>query len=150
LQEVIDKTLDRFKLLTEGQEVNITCKVAKKLPLVYLDKVAMGQALLNLLDNAAKYSPEAKIIALEAHKDGDYMKIDIIDKGIGIDKKDIPRIFDKFYRSESDKGRKITGSGIGLTLVKEIVNSHHGEIIVQSEPGRGSTFTIRIPINQHN
>jgi signal transduction histidine kinase len=80
--------------------------------------------------------------------DKDYLYISISDQGIGIERKDSSKIFDKFYRSESDSGRKITGSGIGLTLVKEIIESHGGNITVESERNKGSTFTIQLPINQ--
>jgi signal transduction histidine kinase/tetratricopeptide (TPR) repeat protein len=146
--EVIEKTVERFRILNEEEGIEISCDLNENLPPVRMDKVAMGQVLLNLLDNAAKYSPEEKVITLVVKKAGDHLKIAVTDKGIGINKKDIPRIFDKFYRSESGTGKNITGSGIGLTLVKEIVESHGGKVTVESKRNKGSTFTIRIPINQ--
>jgi signal transduction histidine kinase len=149
LQEVVEKTLERFRFITEGQGIAISCDFTKNLPPVCADKGAIGQVLLNLMDNAAKYSVGEKFIKLVSKVDGDYVSIAVSDKGIGIDKKDLPRIFDKFYRSESGTGKHITGSGIGLTLVKEIVEAHGGDVTVESERDKGSTFTVRIPFNQN-
>ena len=148
MQEIIEKTLERFRIMTEGHEIEITADIDDSMPPVSLDKAAMGQVLLNLLDNAVKYSHGEKVIRLTAKVENDYLKIAVSDLGIGIDKKDRSRIFEKFYRSESDSVRKITGSGIGLTLVKEIVESHNGTITVESEENKGSTFTIQIPLYQ--
>lgn len=147
-QEVIEKTVDRFRNLTEGQQVEISCNISKNLAPIRMDVEALGQALLNLFDNAVKYSKERKIIMLIAEVEGDHLKIAVSDQGIGIDRKDIPRIFEKFYRSESNTKKNITGSGIGLTIVKEIVEAHNGRIEVVSERNKGSTFTIYIPIKR--
>lgn len=146
IQEVIEKTLERFRIMTEGQEIEISADIDDNIPPVSIDKTAMEQALLNLLDNALKYSPGEKLIRLYAKVEKDYLNIAVSDMGMGIDKKDRSRIFDKFYRSDSGSGRNIAGSGIGLTLVKEIVESHNGIIMVESEQNKGSTFTIRIPV----
>jgi len=145
-QEVIEKTVERFRKLMQGQEVRISCELGKNLPVMQMDVEAIGQAILNLLDNAAKYSPQNKVITLKALAEGDHLKIAVSDRGIGIEKKDLSKIFEKFYRSESNAGKNITGSGIGLTIVKEIVEAHNGHIEVVSELNNGSTFTIYIPI----
>ncbi|TFH26033.1 MAG: HAMP domain-containing histidine kinase [Bacteroidia bacterium] len=146
IQEVIEKTIERFRIMNEGQKMELTADVDDNIPPVPIDKTAMEQALLNLLDNALKYSPGEKVIRLYAKVEKDHLSIAISDKGMGIDKKDRSRIFDKFYRSESGSVWNITGSGIGLTLVKEIVESHRGIILVESEQNIGSIFTIRIPV----
>ena len=148
LKELIEKTVDRFKVLSADQGVSIHCALPDRLPLIRVDRMAMGQAILNLLDNAAKYSPDEKSIILDVRAGKEEVTIGVTDKGMGIDKKEIPRIFDKFYRSDAGQARKVAGSGIGLTLVKEIVESHGGRIRVESEKDRGSTFTIVIPLNQ--
>ncbi|TFH47635.1 MAG: HAMP domain-containing histidine kinase, partial [Bacteroidia bacterium] len=148
LNEVIEKTVKRFRMLTEGQEIDISVNLDKNLLPVLIDKAAMEQVLLNLLDNALKYSPGKKVIRLAAVTEGEYLKIAVSDQGIGIAMKDRSRIFDKFYRSDSGPAKNVTGSGIGLTLVKEIVESHGGSITVESNRNNGSTFTIRIPANQ--
>lgn len=145
-KSLIEKTVERFRTLTEGQNVEISCVLGENLPPVSIDEDAIGQALLNLLDNAAKYSLERKIVILNAGVEGDRLKISVTDKGVGIDRRDIARVFEKFYRSESLAGRNVAGSGIGLTLVKEIVEAHGGSVSVQSKTNRGSTFTIFVPM----
>ena len=146
IQEVIENTVERFRIMTRGQEIKLTADVDDNIPPVPIDKASMEQALLNLLDNALKYSPAEKIIMVTANVENDYLNIAVCDKGMGIDKKDLSRIFEKFYRSESGSGKNITGSGIGLTLVKEIVESHNGTIMVDTELNKGSTFTIQLPV----
>jgi signal transduction histidine kinase/tetratricopeptide (TPR) repeat protein len=148
VEELIEKTVHRFRLLAEGEEFNLSVDIGNNLPVVWIDKTAMEQVLLNLLDNALKYSFQEKVIKVIVKADKEYLYISISDHGIGINRKDLSKIFDKFYRSESYSGRKITGSGIGLTLVKEIVESHRGNITVESERNKGSTFTIQLPLNQ--
>jgi signal transduction histidine kinase len=148
VQELIENTIHRFRVLAEGEEINLSVDMSENLPVACIDKAAMEQVLLNLLDNALKYSLHEKVIKLIVTVDKDCLYISVSDQGLGIDRKDRLKIFDKFYRSESDSGRKITGSGIGLTLVKEIVESHQGNITVESELNKGSTFTIQLPINQ--
>jgi signal transduction histidine kinase len=147
-QEVIERTVERFRTLTEGQKVEISYDLGRNLPPVRMDREAMGQALLNLLDNAAKYSRDRKIITVTAGMEDDQLKLSVADQGIGIEKRDIPRVFEKFYRAEARPEKNIAGSGIGLTLVKEIVEAHGGSISVESERNKGSTFTIHIPIKQ--
>ena len=103
--------------------------------------------MLNLLDNAVKYSRDEKVVEVSARRQKDSIVVAVADCGIGIGKKDSERIFDKFFRSPLPDGRKIPGSGIGLTLVKEIIEAHAGTIAVESEIGRGSTFTLSFPLS---
>lgn len=148
ITEVVEKTLERFRIMTKESQIDITVDIETGIPSVCMDKAAIEQVLLNLLDNAAKYSPGETLITLVARRDKDYLKISVSDRGMGISKKDRGRIFDKFYRSESDSVRKVSGSGIGLTLVKEIVESHNGTVTVESEENKGSTFALQIPLYQ--
>jgi two-component system phosphate regulon sensor histidine kinase PhoR len=143
--ELIENIVRRFRTLTEDQEIEISYNISKNLPTVKMDAEAFGQALLNLLDNAAKYSVEKKVIKLIAEMEGNYLKIAVSDRGIGIEKKEISKIFEKFYRADYNTKKNITGSGIGLTIVKEIVEAHNGHIEVVSKLKEGSTFTIFIP-----
>jgi signal transduction histidine kinase len=124
----------------------LSINIEENLPAVNIDAVAIEQALLNLLDNAVKYSPANKTVRLTAIAEGRNIKVSIADNGIGIATKDRSRIFDKFYRSETGEAMNITGSGIGLTLVKDIIEAHGGDISVESRRNKGSTFIIRIPI----
>lgn len=145
--EFVQKAIDRFNLQVEGQGVQLETTLAPNLPRVQADAAAMEQALMNLLDNAAKYSKIGKRIKLSAETEKDHVTIKVVDYGIGIEAKEIPKLFDKFYRIESSIGRTIPGSGIGLTLVKEIIEAHGGHIDVESEVGEGSTFIVIIPMN---
>ena len=145
--DVTRKTIGRFRLLVDGQGVVIKENIESNLPPCNLDVEAYEQALLNLLDNAVKYSRDEKVVEVSARRQKDSIVVAVADCGIGIGKKDSERIFDKFFRSPLPDGRKIPGSGIGLTLVKEIIEAHAGTIAMVSEIGRGSTFTLSFPLS---
>jgi signal transduction histidine kinase len=112
-----------------------------------IDRDAISQALLNLLSNAVKFSKDKKLIRVEVSRNSDSAIISISDHGVGIPKGGFNRIFEKFYRVPASHIDEKTGSGLGLALVKHIVEAHHGTIDVQSEMGIGSTFSIRIPMH---
>ena len=141
------KTIGRFRLLVDGQGVVIKENIESNLSPCDLDVEAYEQALLNLFDNAVKYSRDEKVVEVSARRQKDSIVVAVADCGIGIGKKDCERIFDKFFRGPLPDGRKIPGSGIGLTLVKEIIEAHAGTIAVESEIGRGSTFTLSFPLS---
>ena len=143
------KAIERFRLLVDGHGVIIKENIENDLPLYMLDAEAYEQVLLNLLDNAVKYSREDKLIEVSAKHENNSIIIEVTDHGIGINKKDCEKIFEKFFRSPMPDGRKIPGSGIGLTLVKEIIEAHGGTIKVESEIGRGSTFRLSFPLSNN-
>jgi two-component system phosphate regulon sensor histidine kinase PhoR len=140
------KAIGRFRLLVDGQGAVIKEDIREDLPLCALDVEAYEQALLNLLDNAVKYSRDKKVVEVSARLENSTIVVTVTDHGIGINRKDSERIFDKFYRTPLQDGRKIPGSGIGLTLVKESIEAHGGTIKVESEVGKGSTFTLSFPL----
>lgn len=105
------------------------------------------QALVNLLDNAIKYSEEATSIRMEAVRDGEEIEIRVIDQGRGIPAKDLPRIFERFYRVDKARSRNAGGTGLGLAIVKHVAAIHGGSVSVESWEGAGSTFSIRLPID---
>lgn len=110
------------------------------------DQQALAQALIIMLDNAIKYSPDKTTIHLTGGQHGKISQISVQDEGQGIDPKDLPHIFDRFYRAEQSRNKiKADGYGIGLALAKKIVHQHDGEIVAASTPGKGSTFTIKLP-----
>ncbi len=109
------------------------------------DHAALELVFANLLSNAAKYAPDAPEIVVRGWRDGDHAFVSVTDQGIGIDSEDMDKLFSRFFRAKSATG--IAGTGIGLNLVKRLIDSHGGEITVDSAIGRGSTFTIRLPIN---
>lgn len=116
------------------------------LPPVSVDFDAMSLVLINLLDNAIKYSGDAKEIELRLELSERFLRISITDHGIGISRQEQEKIFEKFYRVSTGLVHDVKGSGLGLSIVKHIVEAHDGKIIVQSEIGQGSTFTIYLPV----
>ncbi|MFA5905352.1 MAG: ATP-binding protein [Desulfobacula sp.] len=112
---------------------------------VTVDPILMEQAVINLVDNAVKYSPEDKTVTISAIKSDAFIDIIVRDNGCGIDKEHLTRIFNRFYRVDKSRSRNEGGTGLGLAIVKHIVQYHNGKIDVQSTRGKGSTFRIRIP-----
>jgi len=107
----------------------------------------LEQAVVNLLSNAIKYSPQGGIVTVEAWQADDQALIKVQDRGQGIAKEHLPRLFERFYRVDAARSRAIGGTGLGLAIVKHIVQAHNGKVVVHSTPGEGSVFTISLPIN---
>lgn len=114
------------------------------LPRVLADQGRMEQVVVNLLENAIKYTPDGGSIRLFSEDDGECIKVTVADSGIGIPFKDVPRIFERFYRVDEARTREQGGTGLGLAIVKHIVQLHGGTISVTSEPGKGSIFSFTI------
>lgn len=105
----------------------------------------LEQAVINLVDNAIKYSDPGGMVRLTAERDAGDVVIRVIDDGVGIEADHLPRLFERFYRVDKARSRKLGGTGLGLSIVKHIVQAHDGSVAVESAPGVGSTFTIRLP-----
>ena len=117
--------------------------------IINADKMSITQALTTVLDNAVKYSPEDSIIYINAHTNSRYAFLNVRDEGVGIKAVHLPHIFDRFYRVDASRNKSSNdGFGIGLSLAKKILEQHHGEIIAASTPGKGSTFTLKIPLSK--
>lgn len=142
LNELVKKVLENydFHLRQNGFEVGI--KLGEKLPSIKADEESLSEALLNLIDNAIKYSNENKFIGVKTGVDNSSVFLEVEDHGIGIDSVQKEKIFDKFYRASSGPVHNTKGSGLGLTLVKNIIDAHGGKIKVDSHRGKGSRFTI--------
>jgi signal transduction histidine kinase len=138
------KTFD-IQLKQRGFSVNVK-ESATPLPSVFVDAEAIAQALINLLDNAVKYSGEAHEIELRLEREKGFVWIAVHDHGIGLSREDQQKVFEKFYRVCNGLVHESRGSGLGLSLVKHIVEAHKGRVTCESEPGRGSTFTIHLPV----
>jgi signal transduction histidine kinase len=126
--------------------LSVAATIPADLPLISGDRDALSSAVQNLLDNAIKYSPGRQTVWLDAWTDAGGLRIAVRDEGVGIPEADRRRIFEKFRRGSGEISREVKGAGIGLNLVEHIVRAHGGQVIVESEPGRGSTFTIALPI----
>jgi signal transduction histidine kinase len=144
--EVISDTLKAFevRLQQNGFEVEFETPPTP-LPPAIIDQDAIAQAFINLLDNAVKYSGDEKKISVAVDEKDDYITISVTDYGIGIPRDERDKIFDKFYRVSTGLVHDVKGSGLGLSIVKHIVEAHNGLVTVQSRTGSGSTFTIHIP-----
>lgn len=127
------------------KSIAVTLDMPQELPEVLGDESRLSQVLLNLLDNAIKYTPEGGSIKIAAHSEDDSVRVDVTDAGIGIPENDLPRIFERFYRVDKGRSRELGGTGLGLSIVRHIVQAHSGRVWVKSEPGRGSTFSFTIP-----
>jgi two-component system sensor histidine kinase SenX3 len=109
------------------------------------DRRLLVSAVFNLLDNAVKYSPAGSVVEVRGRRDGEWVELRVRDHGIGIAEGDRERIFERFYRVEGARARHLGGTGLGLAIVRHVAVSHHGEVRVESEPGQGSTFVLRLP-----
>jgi len=148
VEEVIRNTLGAYRYDLAKEEFEVQVEVEPDLPPVVMDDDAVSQALLNLLNNAVKYSGERKRIAVRAWREGDYIHISVTDSGIGISKEDQKKIFDMFFRAADDSVRAVRGTGLGLAITKHTAEAHGGTVTVESTLGQGSTFTIVLPIQQ--
>ena len=143
LAEVIAKALAEVELLTVDKQQDLNSDYPSDLPMICGDATLLTRALVNLLDNAIKYSPPDSQISVRAWSQNETIKVQIQDAGYGIPAEALPHLFDRFYR-EPSREQEIAGTGLGLNIVKRIVESHHGQIHVASTPGQGSTFTITL------
>ncbi len=160
ITRIVRETVERFKVYTikEARSVILNIEAADEpeeqkeegvkegYPIVKVDAGAISQALMNLLTNADKYSPGEEEIAVNLKKSKRLAIIQVIDHGEGIAQEDLKRVFEKFYRATRKNVAAVEGSGLGLALVKYTVEAHGGRIEVQSEKGKGSTFTIALPL----
>jgi len=140
------KTFD-VQLKQRGFSVHVK-ESATPLPAVFVDAEAIAQALINLLDNAVKYSGAAHEIEVWLGRERGFVTIAVSDHGIGLSREDQNKVFEKFYRVCTGLVRESRGSGLGLSLVQHIVEAHKGRATMESEPGRGSTFTIHLPVKE--
>jgi two-component system phosphate regulon sensor histidine kinase PhoR len=145
VEGIVDAALQAFEPQLVIEPAEVTKSVQPGLPPVLADKAALSEALLNLLQNAHKYTGPTKKIAITARRNGPTVLVAVSDNGPGIRLADQKRIFDKFYRAKDPLSRSIEGSGLGLSMVKHIVTAHAGRISVSSELGEGATFTITLP-----
>lgn len=148
LTELLESTVDHISLQVEkrGGKINFVNKLRNRE--IEGDAFHLTHIFNNLLDNANKYSKEDPLIRMEAWEEGDQVLVSIQDQGIGMTKDALKKIFDKFYRVPTGNVHDVKGFGLGLSYVKTMVEAHKGEILVQSEPGKGSTFTVNLPKKQ--
>lgn len=145
---IVEAARDSMGDRLEAAGCSFTVEVPADLPEITADHDAMVTVLLNLLDNACKYSHDEKQVGLRVYPRGDEICFEVSDNGIGLSRRATRRIFDRFYQVDQTLSRRAGGCGLGLSIVDFIVKAHGGSIEVRSQPGKGSTFTVNIPAEQ--
>lgn len=144
IKELILATTDGFRMQAMDKGLKISADIPDGLPKVSGDKDRIEQVVVNLLDNAIKYTPTGGRVRVAACAKNKAVQVDITDTGIGIPAEDMPRIFERFYRVDKARSRELGGTGLGLAIVKHIINAHNGKLNVESKPGKGSTFSFSL------
>lgn len=146
VNEVIRRVMDNFKLQLEEIKADVTLQLDESYDMAEADEVHFSNLISNLVDNAIKYSRENLMIRIQTQRTGKYMTIRIEDNGIGMTKETQRRIFEKFYRAHTGNVHNVKGFGLGLSYVKSVVDAHNGRIKVESTVGKGTVFTLDIPL----
>jgi heavy metal sensor kinase len=139
---------EQLEPVAQANDVTLHCTIRQPVT-VTGDGSWLERLLLNLLDNAMKYTPPGGDIRVSVSRDQSHARVDVQDTGVGIPPDALPHIFERFYRVDPSRSSWVEGAGLGLSLVKWIVDRHHGRIEVRSEPGNGSTFTVWLPAAPH-
>jgi signal transduction histidine kinase len=144
ISKAVSYSLEMLSSNLKNKNMNVLVELPEDLPQVYTDKDKLVQVFVNLLNNAVKFSKENSIIRLSAQEINDFVSISVSDDGIGMSQEELERIFDKFYQIDSTSTRKVGGSGLGLSIVKGIIEGQGGSISATSEPDSGSTFVFTL------
>ena len=147
LRELVRETLESYRYQIEQQGFTFEEKIAEDVPEVRVDRESIARSLLNLVNNSIKYSSDEKYLGVNLYKDNGTVKLEVIDRGIGIPRSEQERVFEKFYRVGDPLVHNTKGSGLGLSLVKTIVHAHGGSVWVENNADRGSKFTVVLPVN---
>jgi signal transduction histidine kinase len=146
LAELVTNTLDTYRDQIDEQGFTFEQSIDANVPAVRVDREAIARSLVNLVNNALKYSDREKFIGVKLYRDDNALKLQVVDRGIGIPRHEQAKIFEKFYRVGDPLVHNTKGSGLGLSLVRHIAHAHGGEVEVDSTPGKGSTFTLTLPL----
>lgn len=145
LQHILQETVEKCRAQMDQKRVTFQTELPPKLPELHLDKDKFVVVLVNLIGNAAKYTPEGGTVTVQVEARDGQIQIHVMDTGIGISVEELPRVFEKFFRSSDPRVQEQTGSGLGLSLAAEIVRLHGGRIAVHSEINKGTKFTVVLP-----
>jgi two-component system sensor histidine kinase SenX3 len=149
VKPMVEVCVDRVRPLGERKHIAIILQPLPEELNVTGDRELMEYACYNLLTNAVKYSPQRTEVTVAAWEDDGHIRIAVKDQGIGMDQKEVKQIFQKFYRTKKAEESGEAGTGIGLSIVQQIVEQHGGRIEVTSQPGAGSCFTLVVPAAAH-
>ncbi len=145
LEPLVRDLVDELIILADDRRIRLSLE-AQPVPQVLGDALWLKQALINLLDNALRYTPSGGAVTIRLGVVGDHVAIDVEDTGHGIEPDHLPHLFERFYRTDWARAKDSGGTGLGLPIVKEIAEAHSGTITVDSQPDKGSVFTLRLPI----
>jgi signal transduction histidine kinase len=146
IAELVGSTLDAYRYQIEQQGFALEQSIDQGIPPVCVDREAIARSLVNLINNALKYSADDKFLGVKLYRADTGLKIEVVDHGIGIARNEQSKIFEKFYRAGDPLVHNTKGSGLGLSLVRHIAHAHGGEVEVESAPGKGSKFTLSLPM----
>jgi len=147
LSNVMSNTLETFRYHLDKKGFLVKTDISSGIPDSEFDEDAISSVLINLLSNAMKFSTKIKEVSVKLSCDEENIVLQVSDKGIGMTQKELLKIFDRFYRADNKTVARTRGSGLGLTVVKHVIDAHHGKITVSSEPGKGSVFNVFLPID---
>jgi signal transduction histidine kinase/tetratricopeptide (TPR) repeat protein len=148
LAQLVKEEIGNFERDKIFAGIKIDTKISSDIPDIDIDREGFSLALNNLLENAAKFSPGRRVIFVEVRKEAESVRVDVKDLGMGIDPGEMDKIFDKFYQGKNAARQSFRGTGLGLTLVKHVMDAHGGKVEVKSKIGKGSTFSLIFPIRQ--
>lgn len=144
LKELILYITTGFEKQARDKGITLSSQIPDGLPKILGDRDRLEQVMVNLLDNAIKYTPSGGNVSINAGKNNGNVKVNVKDTGFGIPADDIPRIFERFYRVDKARSRDLGGTGLGLAIVKHIIQGHNGKLHVESTPGKGSIFSFSL------
>lgn len=142
---IVEEVVKKFGIHRDKFDFAITAGTG--LPLLWLDRELMERVFMNLVSNAVKYSPDGGQIKIDIYAQGPNLRVDVIDKGIGLSQESLSHVFEKFFRVRSEATKGIGGTGLGLVIVKGIVEAHGGSMTVSSKPSLGSAFSVILPLS---
>jgi len=145
LGDIVARAVDLYRDVADAKGVTVTAIASPEI-IVSADRTRLEQVAANLIDNAVKYTPAGGRVDVEARREGDAAVLEVRDTGPGIPANELPRIFDRLFRGDTSRTER--GLGLGLSLVKAIVEAHGGTVTVNSELGRGSTFSVSLPLDR--
>lgn len=148
LTDTINRVVTMFRSQAGDKNLDVITDIPPKLPFIQGDPDMLAQVLINLVDNAIKYTPAGGQIIIRARVAEENVKVEVEDTGIGIPPENLPRIFERFYRVDKARSRELGGIGVGLAIVKHVIRAHGGKVGVESTAGKGSTFTFTLPVGK--
>jgi signal transduction histidine kinase len=143
---VVEETVAGLLRVAQAKGIELSIQSPPRLPRIRADRHQIKQVFINLLDNAVKYCPEGSEVQVRLETDRESIIVEVADNGPGIPPEDLPHVFEKMYRVEKESTRSVEGSGLGLSIVKRIVELHGGQIAVESTVGEGTTFRVSLPL----